>query len=126
LIIHTSFSPTCYLLQKTSETDNRINTATSWNGYGMASGTVTLHSWADGAEEDDAKPPMGCNYDARLDPLIEYDHARDAAAGLPPRHGGDLTGGSVSSRVVQRRAERRRAAAQDDSSDEDESEGGIW
>jgi hypothetical protein len=103
----------------------------------MSTGTVTLHSWADGAEEDDAKPPMGCNYNARLDPLIEFDHARDAAHGLPPRHGPDASdpstapmGGSVNSRVVRRRAEaqrRRGVAARDGGNGDDEDgEGGVW
>lgn len=59
-------------------------TATSWNGYGMSTGTVTLHSWADGAEQDDAEPPMGTNYNSRLDHRPDFDRgareARDAAA----------------------------------------------
>lgn len=32
----------------------------------MATGTVTVHSWNDGAEDDEGEPSMGANYDSRL------------------------------------------------------------
>ena len=33
----------------------------------MATGTVSLHSWNDGNYNDEADPPMGTNYNHRLD-----------------------------------------------------------
>jgi DDB1- and CUL4-associated factor 11 len=41
-------------------------TATSWNGWGMATGTCTVHSWNDGADTDEAEPPMGAKVNAQL------------------------------------------------------------
>ena len=32
----------------------------------MANGTVSLHSWNDGMEEDEGDPPLSTNYNARL------------------------------------------------------------
>ncbi|ETI28270.1 hypothetical protein G647_00719 [Cladophialophora carrionii CBS 160.54] len=46
--------------------------ATSWNGWGMSTGTVSLHSWNDGAEDDEALPAMSSNYNARLDPREDF------------------------------------------------------
>jgi len=43
--------------------------ATSWNGWGMSSGTCTVHTWNDGVEDDEAEPKMG----ARVDSKLEYD-----------------------------------------------------
>ncbi|MCJ1404199.1 hypothetical protein MMC11_007424 [Xylographa trunciseda] len=40
--------------------------ATSWNGWGESTGTCTIHSWNDGAEEDEAEPTMGRRVDQRL------------------------------------------------------------
>lgn len=40
-----------------SLSDNRI--ATSWNGWGMSTGTCTIHSWNDGASDDEGEPKMG-------------------------------------------------------------------
>ena len=42
--------------------------ASAWSGYGMSTGTVTAHSWNDGAEEDDAEPKMGARVDEQLKP----------------------------------------------------------
>jgi hypothetical protein len=47
-------------------------TATSWNGWAMSTGTVSLHSWNDGAEGDEALPAMSSNYGARLDPREDF------------------------------------------------------
>lgn len=51
----------------------------------MATGTVTLHSWNDGAEDDEGDPPMGANYNARLDMREDYNQrsreARNRASG---------------------------------------------
>ena len=41
--------------------------ASSWNGYGRSSGTVTAHSWNDGAEDDEAEPKMGVRLDSKLE-----------------------------------------------------------
>ncbi|PLB39231.1 WD40 repeat domain-containing protein [Aspergillus candidus] len=40
--------------------------ATSWNGWGMSTGTCTVHSWNDSASSDEGDPPLGTSYDARL------------------------------------------------------------
>ncbi|KAJ5116247.1 hypothetical protein N7456_000595 [Penicillium angulare] len=40
--------------------------ATSWNGWGLASGTCTVHSWNDGADNDEGEPPIGKSYDDKL------------------------------------------------------------
>jgi WD repeat-containing protein 23 len=40
--------------------------ATSWNGYGNSTGTCSVHSWNDGAEDDEAEPKMGRRVDAKL------------------------------------------------------------
>jgi DDB1- and CUL4-associated factor 11 len=42
----------------------------------MATGTVTVHSWNDGAEEDEAEPPMGANFNCRLDMREDYNALR--------------------------------------------------
>ncbi|KAI9740957.1 MAG: hypothetical protein M1818_004563 [Claussenomyces sp. TS43310] len=39
--------------------------ASSWNGYGMATGTVSVHSWNDGAENDETES-MGLRVNGRL------------------------------------------------------------
>lgn len=41
--------------------------ATSWNGWGMSKGTCTIHSWNDGAEDDEAEPKMGLRVNERLE-----------------------------------------------------------
>lgn len=43
----------------------------------MATGTVTLHSWNEGADgqDDEAEPPMGSNYNSRLDMREDYNAA---------------------------------------------------
>lgn len=50
--------------------------ATSWNGWGMATGTVSLHSWNDGNDNDEGDPPMGTNYNYRLDIRDDYNETR--------------------------------------------------
>ena len=53
----------------------------------MSTGTVTLHSWNDpsyeapgqcgeGNEDDEGDPPMGTNYNSRLDVREDYGEAR--------------------------------------------------
>jgi DDB1- and CUL4-associated factor 11 len=41
----------------------------------MATGTVSLHSWNDRAEDDEALPAMASNYNARLDHRDDFDTA---------------------------------------------------
>ena len=38
----------------------------------MSTGTVSLHSWNDGADTDDGDPPMGANYGAKLEPRESF------------------------------------------------------
>lgn len=40
--------------------------ASAWNGYGMSTGTCTVHSWNDGAEDDEAEPKMGLRVNQKL------------------------------------------------------------
>lgn len=44
------------------------SSATSWNGWGRATGTCTVHSWNDGATEDEGEPEMGTCVDEKLEP----------------------------------------------------------
>ncbi|KAL8759576.1 MAG: hypothetical protein Q9199_000699 [Rusavskia elegans] len=51
--------------------------ATSWNGWGMQTGTCTTHSWNDDADDDEGEPKMG----SRVNQLLEedaslYDHSQ--------------------------------------------------
>ncbi|KAJ9302546.1 hypothetical protein DTO217A2_7267 [Paecilomyces variotii] len=46
--------------------------ATSWNGWGMSTGTCTMHSWNDGAAEDEGDPPPGKSYDSRLNSIPSF------------------------------------------------------
>ncbi|KAM0151604.1 hypothetical protein ACHAQE_008430 [Botrytis cinerea] len=41
--------------------------ASAWNGYGTDQGTVTTHSWNEGAEDDEAEPKMGLRVNAKLE-----------------------------------------------------------
>lgn len=67
----------------------------------MATGTVSVHSWSDNVDDDEGFPPMGANYNARLDPRDDYNgykrEARDRASGRlrsrvvrPTRYGGGV------------------------------------
>lgn len=47
-------------------TDRMCSVASSWNGFSMETGTVTSHSWNDGAEDDEAEPKMGIRVDDKL------------------------------------------------------------
>ena len=42
----------------------------------MATGTVSLHSWNDGNDDDEADPSMGTNYNCRLDVQEDYNGTR--------------------------------------------------
>ncbi|KAI9733329.1 MAG: hypothetical protein M1834_003413 [Cirrosporium novae-zelandiae] len=45
--------------------------ATSWNGWGGATGTCTLHSYNDGIDNDDSESKMGL----RLNPRLQHDES---------------------------------------------------
>ncbi|KAJ5652225.1 hypothetical protein N7507_009651 [Penicillium longicatenatum] len=53
--------------------------ATSWNGWGLSSGTCTVHSWNDGAENDEGEPPIGQSYDDKLRYVPEFNRYRENA-----------------------------------------------
>ncbi|KAJ5965685.1 hypothetical protein N7481_012399 [Penicillium waksmanii] len=57
--------------------------ATSWNGWGLSSGTCTVHSWNNGAKDDEGDPPIGKSYDDKLRYVPEFNHYREHAP--PPR-----------------------------------------
>ena len=90
----------------------------------MSTGTCTLHSWADGADDDEAEPKMGMRVDERL----EYD---EDLYDTPPRDGHGhgtgadtgLTGTRASTRA---RLRSRRVAAAAVVEDGDEGEGEGW
>ncbi|RDW77419.1 hypothetical protein BP6252_05472 [Coleophoma cylindrospora] len=44
-----------------------IIAASAWSGYGMSTGTCTVHSWNDGAKEDEAEPKMGLRVNQKLE-----------------------------------------------------------
>lgn len=58
------------LFLKQSIVSDIDRTATSWNGWGMSSGTCTIHSWNDSGTEDEGDPPLGKSYNSR----VEYAH----------------------------------------------------
>ena len=72
----------------------------------MSTGTVTVHSWNDGAEDDEGKPPMGSNFNARLDMREDYNQRKQETRA---RDNGRLRSNPV---------QRRRFGADDDG-DED-------
>lgn len=53
--------------------------ATSWNGWGTAVGTCSVHSWNDGLDRDDGSPPMGMKYQAQLQPDNEPPQERETS-----------------------------------------------
>jgi WD repeat-containing protein 23 len=98
-----------------------VLTATSWNGWGMATGTVSLHSWNDGAEDDEALPAMSSNYNARLDMREDFDvAARRARAAGENKSRSRAEGRGLRSSVV-----RPQRLGLDDE-DEGAGGGGIW
>ncbi|KAH8667425.1 WD40-repeat-containing domain protein [Tricladium varicosporioides] len=44
-----------------------IIVGSAWSGYGMSTGTCTLHSWNDGVEDDEAEPKMGLRVNEKLE-----------------------------------------------------------
>ncbi|ESZ89583.1 WD domain-containing protein [Sclerotinia borealis F-4128] len=63
--------------------------ASAWNGHGTEQGTVTTHSWNEGAEDDEAEPKMGLRVNAKLehDPRLYESRTRSSAR---LRHAGGL------------------------------------
>jgi len=59
--------------------------ASAWNGYGMSSGTCTVHSWNDGAEEDESEPRMGLRVNQKLE--VEEEYYRESAPVRRPQGG---------------------------------------
>ncbi|KAJ5154586.1 uncharacterized protein N7500_010025 [Penicillium coprophilum] len=59
--------------------------ATSWNGWGLSTGTCTVHSWNAGAAKDEGDPPIGKSYDDRLRHIPEFDDYRENASHGRPR-----------------------------------------
>ncbi|KAJ5048136.1 LEC14B protein [Penicillium chrysogenum] len=59
--------------------------ATSWNGWGLSTGTCTVHSWNAGAAKDEGDPPAGKSYDDRLRHIPEFDQYRESAPHGRPR-----------------------------------------
>lgn len=62
-----------------------LKPATSWNGWGMSTGTCTTHSWNDGSEVDEGSPIMGQSVDQRLVPDKAEDE--ETVANLRPTEG---------------------------------------
>lgn len=51
----------------------------------MATGTVSVHSWNDGAEDDEGEPEMGTGYNARLDNKAELNVSSSARSRIGAR-----------------------------------------
>lgn len=51
--------------------------ATSWNGWGLSSGTCTLHTWNDSAAEDEGDPPVGKSYDSKLQYVQQFNDYKE-------------------------------------------------
>ncbi|PYH94170.1 WD40 repeat-like protein [Aspergillus ellipticus CBS 707.79] len=51
--------------------------ATSWNGWGLSTGTCTLHTWNDGVDGDEGDPPIAGNYDSKLNPVPEFNSFKE-------------------------------------------------
>ncbi|KIW50079.1 hypothetical protein PV05_11700 [Exophiala xenobiotica] len=94
-----------------------VMAATSWNGWGMATGTVSLHSWNDGNEDDEAMPLMGSNYNARLDAREDFDIAARRVRGEERYTRSRAEGRGLRSSVV--RPQRY-------GDEEDDDGGGVW
>lgn len=59
--------------------------ATSWNGWGLSTGTCTVHSWNAGATKDEGDPPLGKSYDDRLRYIPEFNRFHENAVNARPR-----------------------------------------
>jgi len=82
--------------------------ATSWNGWGESTGTCSIHSWNDGAEDDEAEPTMGRRVDQRLQ---ENENL----------YGDSLSGGrNIRSRLRSRGVAAAAVTMEDDDEDDDD------
>lgn len=93
--------------------------ASAWNGYGMSTGTCTVHSWNDGAEEDEAEPKMGL----RVNQKLEVDPRLYARERPPPnlgRRGVPFGGRGFGGRTIGGRLYTPHDDDEDDDDDEDE------
>lgn len=87
--------------------ESNIGIATSWNGWGNSTGTCTIHSWNDGASDDEGEPKMG----QRVNQTLERDDALYGRQGNGPNQ-------------FRSRLRSRRAAAPAD--DNDAQEPNAW
>lgn len=58
--------------------------ATSWNGWGLSTGTCSLHSWNDGAADDEGTPSIGKSYDCNLNYLPEFNQYKEKSVRSRP------------------------------------------
>lgn len=96
--------------------------ATSWNGWGMATGTVSVHSFSDGMDDDEGTPSMSSNYNARLDLREDFNssaHATRGARGVATRTFG---GAGFTERVLRSRVVPAGQYSDEDDTDEEISE----
>ena len=62
-----------------------IHPATSWNGWGMSTGTCTIHTWNDNARDEEADPEMATRVDEQLqhsEELYERSQSRNGRPSL--------------------------------------------
>lgn len=62
-----------------------IIAATSWNGWNMATGTCTVHSWNDDASDDEGDPKMGRRVNAVLEECEDLNDTRPRSQYLMSR-----------------------------------------
>lgn len=100
----------------------------------MATGTVSVHSFSDGMDDDEGFPSMSSNYNARLDLSEEFNASASAARmtrGMATR---STVSGSLGGRVLRSRVVPAAQEANDDGDDthsSDDAEGelrvpGAW
>lgn len=81
--------------------------ATSWNGWGMSTGTCTIHTWNDGASDDEGEPKMG----QRVTQTLKRD---------------DALYGRQSNRISQQRSRVRSRRVAVPGDDDDDQEADAW
>ena len=79
----------------------------------MSTGTVSVHSLSDNPDDDEGWPPLGANYNSRLDPRDDFNQHKSSQR--------DRTGGRLRSRVVR---PRRFGGGEEPESDDEEAAGG--
>ncbi|KAF9889788.1 hypothetical protein FE257_006878 [Aspergillus nanangensis] len=62
-----------------------VMAATSWNGWGLSTGTCTVHSWNASAAQDEGSPPIGTSYDSRLNYSREFNDFKEGIRMLRSR-----------------------------------------